>query len=326
MKESSLSECDNRPTDKWDGDMSDQKANLAFSLADAMKHFQKSLMSDDMQRGFKAIRETQERMVASMAKAGEGIREAQERIQKSLMSDNMQKGLKAIRETQERMAARMAKAGEGMRQFKAGLPDQLQILAENGWFILGDYTPLAAIYPLAHLFRSGQVKEAHRQMCGHIRQQLTNIEQSLVDDYPKRAVIVKRAFDAVRANDYVASIPLMLMQADGLGREIFAANMPGFSVTSRKHKFKQKIESFISASAGDSLYTSEIFEVILKNIPLTVSEGNVLLKPDVLNRNAILHGLDTDYYTELNALRAVSWIGYVSYFGDVAVWRKIRKK
>ncbi len=82
-------------------------------------------------------------------------------------------------------------------------------------------------------------------MCGHIRQQLTNIEESIVDDYPKRAVIVKRAFDAVRANDYVASIPLMLMQADGIGREIFAANVKRFSVTSRKPEFKQKIKSFI---------------------------------------------------------------------------------
>jgi hypothetical protein len=155
---------------------------------------------------------------------------------------------------------------------------------------------------------------------------MTNIEESLVADYPKRAVIMKRAFDAVRANDYVVSIPLMLMQADGIGREIIAANMPGFSVTSKRPDFKQKIESFISVTEGDFLYTTEIFKVILDNIPINVSERDPLLKPSVLNRNSILHGLDTDYYTELNALRAVSWIDYVNYFKDFAGWRKIRKK
>jgi hypothetical protein len=325
MKETLLSEWEKRPSAKWDVDMSDQKANLVFSLTNAMKNFQKSFMSDDMQKSLKASREAQERMFASIARAGEG---AQERIQKSLMSvsEEAQKGFKAIKEMQEQMAASMAKAGQGMRKFKAGLPHQLQILAEHGWFILGDYTPLAAIYPLAHLFQSGQDKEAHRQMCGHIRQQLTNIEESLVADYPKRAVIVKRAFDAVRANDYVVSIPLMLMQADGIGREIIAANMPGFSVTSKRPDFKQAIKSFISATEGDFLYATEIFNVVLENIPINVSERDPLLKPGILNRNSILHGLDTDYYTELNALRAVSWIGYVHYFKDFADWRKIRKK
>ncbi len=237
-----------------------------------------------------------------------------ETFRKSLMTEELQQGLKLMREQQERIAGMAAEVGEGMRKFKKHLPEQLQVIAENGWFIQGDFTPLAAIYPVADIFRKGHVDEGNRQMCAHIREHLNGIEATLVHEFPQRAVILKRAFDAVRAGDYVASIPLMLMQADGIGREIFAKNTARFSVTSKQTKFQKEIKNFIDQNAKDAIYTGEIYEVILKAIPLTASEGDKTVIPGVLNRNAVLHGLDCEYYTEVNAMRAASWIGYVCYF------------
>lgn len=281
--------------------MSDQKRNsLFFSTADILSSWQQSDSFKELQKNIQLIRASQVNVM--------------EAFRRSMMSEEMQRGLRLMRAQQARMAEIMAKAGEGMRKFKKHLPEQLQILAENGWFIQGDFTPLAAVYPVTHLFRSGQVDEGNRQMCDHIKESLDGIEEILVREYPKRAVIIKRAFEAARAGDYVTSIPLMLMQADGIGREIFASTAKRFSVTSRNDQFKKHIRAFIDGEAKDSIYTGEIYEVILKSIPLTASEGDPTLKPGMLNRNAILHGLDMEYYTELNALRAVSWIGYVSYF------------
>ena len=38
------------------------------------------------------------------------------------------------------------------------------------------YTP-AGIYPVAHLFRSGQVDAGNRQMCDHFKHHLSDIEK-----------------------------------------------------------------------------------------------------------------------------------------------------
>jgi len=283
--------------------MSDSKRKplgASFSFPDILASWQRS-------EGFKELQKNLQKIQINHASIMETFR-------KSLMSDEIQRGLTIMRQTQERTAKTLAGAAEGMRKFKKHLPEQLQILAENGWFIQGDCTPLAAIYPVADIFRKGQAAEGNRQMSAHIKENLNGIEETLVNAFPKRAVIVKRAFDAVRAGDYVVSVPLMLMQADGIGREIFAKNTAKFSVTSKQPKFRKEIENFITRNAKDAIYTGEIYEVILKAIPLTASEGDSTFIPSVLNRNAVLHGLDSEYYTEVNAMRAASWLGYVSYF------------
>jgi hypothetical protein len=269
-------------------------------LTDIFKSWQQSDSFKEMQKNLCLLQSNQARVMES--------------FHKSLRTEELQRGLKLIQEFQAGLASRAVEIGEGMRKFKKHLPEQLQTLAENGWFIQGDLTPLQAIYPVAGIFRKGNVVEGNRQMCAHIKESLDGIEDNLVRDFPKRAVILKRAFDAARAGDYVASVPLMLMQADGIGREIFAKNTARFSITSKQPKFQTEIKKFIDQNARNTLYTSDIYEVILKAIPLNASEGDTMLLPGALNRNAVLHGLDSEYYTEVNAMRAASWIGYISYF------------
>lgn len=220
----------------------------------------------------------------------------------------------------------MAANREGTQKYKAHLPRQLRILAEHGWFIQGDYTPLAAIYPLADMFRVGRVKEANRQMCEHIRSCAKDIEESLIQDYPKRSIILKRAFDALSDGDYVVSVPMMLSQADGIGREIIAPYIKNFSITSTKPQSQQAIQDFISNKGAIGAFTSEIFQAILGVSQLNVSEGHRLRTSDGLNRHAVLHGLDTEYATELNALKSAAWIGYVAYFGAFKEIRKLSQK
>lgn len=257
----------------------------------------------------------------SFAEIAKGVQAIREQMVRSLAE--IAKHQKVFAKYQQRLGIDWSKMRQGMLQFKAGLPQQLKTLADNGWFVSGNHTPLAVIFPLANMFQSGQAEQANQHMCALIEEHLQSTEDMLVDDFPHRAGILKKAFGALRARDYELSIPVMLAQADGIGREIIAAKIPKFSLTSKQEKFRNAIENFISNNAGGSLYTSDIFELILEDIPLNMSEGNAMLRPSVLNRNAILHGADTGYATELNALRAVSWIDYVSYFGAVVQLRKI---
>jgi hypothetical protein len=227
------------------------------------------------------------------------------------------KAAEAIHQLESKFKADLAKAAEGFARFKAGLPDQLEILAMHGWFISGDHTPLKAIYPLAATFRAGRIEEGHQALCWHFNHELESIEKGLLQDFPNRATIIKKAFAAHRAGDFELSVPVLLAQADGIGRDTIAKTIPKFSIYSKQPKFQNSIESFIDEFVKNEFFTRDILKVAMLNMPLNVSEGDPMLAGDVLNRNEILHGTNTSYASLLNSCRAISWLEYISYFGSL---------
>lgn len=289
-------------------------SSINKAISDALKGVQLAAPCDfqAISKGFK--------LPPNFGEIAKGMKVLREQMVKALAE--VAKHQKEFAKYHQSLGLDLSKMREGMRLFKAHLPQGLKILADHGWFVSGFHTPLAVIFPLAQMFQRGQVEQANQHMCTLVREHLHDTEDMLAADFPHRAAILKKAFGALRSGDYELSIPAMLAQADGIGREVIAAKTPKFSITSKQEKFKAEIRNFISNSTDGSLYTADILELILAEIPLTVSEGHQLLKPGVLNRNAILHGADTVYATELNALRTVSWIDYVSYFGTVAHLRK----
>ena len=75
-------------------------------------------------------------------------------LKQMFMSEEFQRGVRVYQEMHQRMTESLAKAAENAVKFKKHLPEQLQTLAEHGWFVLGEHTPLSAIYPLAVMFSS----------------------------------------------------------------------------------------------------------------------------------------------------------------------------
>ena len=207
-----------------------------------------------------------------------------------------------------------AKVADAIHEYKAGFPEQLRMLALHGWFISAWHTPMRAIYPLADSFRSGKIEEAHQTLCWHFKQVLPEIEDDLIARFPERAVIIRKAFGAHRTGDFELSIPVFLAQADGISRDVIAKEMPRFSVYSKQDKFRNVTQNFIDQFVKEELVTRDILQVALIEMPLNVSEGSSMLKGEVLNRNAILHGMNTTYATSLNSYRAISWLQFVSYF------------
>ena len=228
------------------------------------------------------------------------------------------KAAEAGRQINAKLATNLAKLRESARKFKTGLPGKLKILAMNGWFIYGFRTPSQAIYPVASLFEAGRIEEGNQAMCWHFNNVLSDIETDLIKRFPKRELILKKAFAAHRSSDYELSIPVLLAQADGIARDVIAKEITGFSIYSKREDFRREVEIFIKKFAEQALFGSDILDVVLIKMPLNVSEGNPILTAEVLNRNAILHGINTSYPTELNSCRAVSWLDYVSYFQEIS--------
>ena len=218
------------------------------------------------------------------------------------------------RESRERLSSEVsaswAKVAENMRRFCAGYPEQILILAQNGWFTSLRRTAHAAIYPIAHLFRTGNIAEGHEQMCAHFSRIRQDIEDDLTKWFPKRQRILQKAFQAHDAGNYELSVPVFLAQADGIAAEIF-----GVSFYSQDPKKVRRMGDVIANIAGDVLEEA-LLRLVLESLPLTASTQSRAYRRGELNRHEVLHGIDTHYAIDLNSFRAMSRLQYAARFHE----------
>ena len=173
--------------------------------------------------------------------------------------------------------------------------ESLMKLAHRGWF-LGPRMPAATITRLGRAV-VGMPNEVDVAVGQHVWRNLGDIETALIETYPRRSHLFQEAFGAHRECRYSLSIQAFLTQADGIFYERF-----------RKHLFSRKGPSAVSVLS--SKVTGRFFQAVLHPLTLAIPlwEDTRCL-PDTfegLNRHQVLHGMKTDYNTELNSLKAIS--------------------
>jgi len=274
-----------------------------------------------------AISESQTALVASLKELKIKAAETNRQYTLAFKAIDWEKTAESIRRAQIKLAADLAKLADSVCRFKAGLPGKLKILAMNGWFIYGFRTESRVIFPIASLFETDRIDEGNQTMCSHFNNVLSGIESDLIERFPKRALILKKAFAAHRAGDHELSIPVILAQADGIAHDTIGKGISNFSIYS-KHKAKDAINKFVFEFAKEALLGSAILAVPLEDIPLNLSERNQLLIGQTFNRHAILHGRNTDYATDPhNSCRAISWLDYWAYLYSLKIGdRQIKVK
>jgi hypothetical protein len=213
---------------------------------------------------------------------------------------------------QKQFAARIAPFSNSIKRGLTGgrpkFDKPLKTLAENGWFISWRNTPVAWIYPLARLFEGKQREKGNRRLRDHFKKQVNSIESRLFKLFPRRAPILRRAFEAHRRHEYELSIPVFLIQADGIARAII-----GGDIYSRHSQKREHLKSFLDQISFDE-FQREIIELILLPIPLNASTGDKTLVRGVLTRHEILHGIRNNYASATNSYRAISWLQFVAEF------------
>ncbi len=151
-------------------------------------------------------------------------------------------------------------------------------------------------------------------MIQHFRQVLDDIQKEAEDLFASRKVILQKAFNAHRQGDYELSIPVMLAQAEGIYLDIFGIFEPSPYKLGKKH-FKNKIERKLNSPLA-KLFNDYFFCVADE---LSIKKSTKLAtSPFPLSRNLVLHGISTDYATEVNALKTVSWLQYIISFKEAA--------
>lgn len=176
-------------------------------------------------------------------------------------------------------------------------------LADRSWFLDADI-PITGPCTLLDSLDRGKEQEVEDELADYYRGRVDAIERELVQAYPHRRVALEAAFRAHRQGEYNLSIPVFLAQADGISLDTYSA-----------HYFRARTSipaatTYISDKAIEQSTAAFAYPLIHKGMnrahTSTLPAGN-----KALNRHAILHGIDSNYGTELNSLKSISLISYL---------------
>jgi hypothetical protein len=248
------------------------------------------------------------------------IFEAQERLQKSL---------KPIVEAQQRVAdiaERLTSAVEPILKFRRqiesivspafqeliknfdNLPERtrnvLLLLGQHGWF-LDLESPIPKIWKLEKVLKSGDIENVEDVLIEYYRESSSEIAEKLKKNYPNRATILDKAFIAHSRGEYELSIPVFLIQADGICQELI--NVQLFT----KRENKPLTAAYVETIANDTLQFALLYP-LAHPLPISASAHERGVDFDQLNRHQVLHGESLDYGTEVNSLKAISLLNYVA--------------
>lgn len=169
-------------------------------------------------------------------------------------------------------------------------------LANLGWFlarkILQDIPT-----DLLETLRSTDPTHIANIMSRYFRKKLDIIANEIIINYPERQDLLDKIFQTHKQGEYNISIPLSLIQADGISNHRFGGEV--FMKRGRRI-----IASHSLSSHAEDLISNE-------SLPIWASESNRPNKSFILNRHQIVHGESTDYGNELNSLKAISFLYWI---------------
>ena len=192
---------------------------------------------------------------------------------------------------------------DAMRQYPEHLRGPLQDLARQGWYLDPSWTIDVPLRARTILLDEGS-DSLDKTLVDHFELQAQSIVDELCKHYPSREAIIRSAYKAHLSRDYELSVPVLLIQADGISKEQF-----GHYLFLRQDG-NPEISRYI-----DSLNQDDLLRAFLAPLaePTTINfsqkeRGSVF---SGLNRHLVLHGDSVDYGTRVNSLKALSLLNHV---------------
>ncbi|MGO4416839.1 hypothetical protein AB4Z27_28095 [Cupriavidus sp. KB_39] len=181
-------------------------------------------------------------------------------------------------------------------------------LAKHGWYVdqgmsLSDPPRLGR-----EIAEPAHAANAEAELQEHFRSNLDRIENEICEQFPERAHIIRAAFEAHRLGQYVLSVPVFLAQADGICFERCQAYY-----FMREKRGSTRPGTAVHASSDEhDFWTAIILLPLGMTGPLNVSKNGRDPEFSGLNRHTVMHGDSLDYGVEVNSLKAISFLNYVS--------------
>jgi hypothetical protein len=232
----------------------------------------------------------------------ERITEPMRKMQQS-MQQSMQQAMQPTLDAIERLNAFYAPQIEQIAKILEGLPERTQkaimILANEGWFVDAEFA-MSSLLNIEYK----TTKEIEELLISYYENNTDSIEKKLIERFPKRTSILKQAFYAHNNEMYELSVPVFLIQSDGI-----CLDMTGYNFFHKKYELKKHIESNLS----DNLF-DEYLKPLMEKIPLSLHENDRDENFNKLNRHMVLHGESYEYATKSNSLKSISFMAYLLEF------------
>ena len=172
-----------------------------------------------------------------------------------------------------------------------------RIFSDFGWYIPMELK-MKEVPIIVHQFENNEIDEADKILKKHFKNKLKKIENKLIELFPERKEIFQEAFYAHKKKMFYSSTILFLAQADGIteNKIFMGGNFKKFSKENNKHP---------------------LVHLFKNQNPLTNyfnKSDQKLSDSDSINRHGIMHGLQLKYASELNSLKALSFLWFVSNF------------
>ncbi len=184
-------------------------------------------------------------------------------------------------------------------------------LAQHGWFLDLDM-PMFLFNRLSTEIDENPEESAELLIQWHRKRQGA-IEEELMRLCPHRAQSLRSAFHAHRDGDYYNSVQGFLREADGMWHDLFGMNV--FAATARK----SIVKNIERQQRSYGIVCSYIVSLLRSSLPLWMNEverndwkkrHRVTGSFPGLNRHEVMHGISVDYGTEINSLKAISFLNW----------------
>jgi hypothetical protein len=188
--------------------------------------------------------------------------------------------------------------------FKANTIHNLTItsamLAEHGWFLDFQF-PGASAGTLGEMIDQGKLDDVNSLLEIYYDERRAHIEVELATRFPHRGRLLQACFRLHDAKDYEASVPLCLIQADGVCHDIYGVEL--YRIKKKAPLVRRKLDAKTVDWVWDAAATP------LRNaLALARPEARQSKK---FNRHLILHGANLEYATKQNSLRSISLLSYL---------------
>jgi hypothetical protein len=193
---------------------------------------------------------------------------------------------------------------EAFKRFDELSNDGLLKLANYGWYVDADIS-LGYINGLLEKAIHKDQKYLDDFFSQYYKTYMEEKTSIISKKQDNRSKIIEEAVYCHQVGMYYASTTLFLTQADGICRGLLFQN----------RKNKNALKKYISENKGGSFFS--ILMIAIENTNTIDSFYSKVNKSDnQLNRHGVMHGLETDFGSEINSLKAFSILAFVSDFID----------
>ena len=237
---------------------------------------------------------------------GEAIKKPLEEVKLSLSA------ISNIRTSSKSFGYRFITLGEltkevtkRMKLFVEQTPKHILTIAQHGWFLELD-CDINMPSQIVTAINTNNLTEVDNYLSNYYKQNLLRIFMELSERYPNRKEIFSEIQKSHDNQHFLVSIPTTLSQIDGIC----------FDTTKSKFFLKDRSTHLPQVTAKIERYSNSLLNLYLSplkgGIPMTSQEKRLGEYPSNLNRHEILHGVTTNYGTEINSFKCISLLKYIS--------------